>query len=146
MGANDWRLKVCAATFARKTRVLSKSTGLLRYCRRYYFHWRSPEDVARTENRNEAREKGNRPDDFFFFLSFHFFVRKTTIFFQILALQRFSRRKERWKKKIHRLSLSQIRGRQFPVVRNDVLRNVFLLPKASLGDEAADGRKNVSGK
>lgn len=83
---------------------------------------------------------------FFFFLSFHFFVRKTTIFFQILALQRFSRRKERWKKKIHRLSLSQIRGRQFPVVRNDVLRNVFLLPKASLGDEAADGRKNVSGK
>uniref|UniRef100_A0A6B0UML0 Putative secreted protein n=1 Tax=Ixodes ricinus TaxID=34613 RepID=A0A6B0UML0_IXORI len=49
-------------------------------------------------------------------------------------------------KKIHRLSLSQIRGRQFPVVRNDVLRNVFLLPKASLGDEAADGRKNVSGK
>lgn len=81
MGANDWRLKVCAATFARKTRVLSKSTGLLRYCRRYYFHWRSPEDVARTENRNEAREKGNRPDDFFFFLSFHFFVRKTTIFF-----------------------------------------------------------------
>lgn len=82
----------------------------------------------------------------FFFLSFHFFVRKTTIFFQILALQRFSRRKERWKKKIHRLSLSQIRGRQFPVVRNDVLRNVFLLPKASLGDEAADGRKNVSGK
>lgn len=100
------------------------------------------------KNRNEAREKVIGQT--IFFLSFHFFVRKTTkpffFFLQILALQRLSRRKERWKKKIHRLSLSQIRGRQFPVVRNDVLRNVFLLPKASHGEEAADGRKNVSGK
>lgn len=99
MGANDWRLKVCAATFARKTRVLSKSTGLLRYCRRYYFHWRSPEDVARTENRNEAREKGNRPDDFFFFFPFISLSAKQPFFFKFWHYSGFHGEKKDGKKK-----------------------------------------------
>lgn len=82
---------------------------------------------------------------FFSFLSF-LCPQNNHFFFKFWHYSGFHGEKKDGKKKIHRLSLSQIRGRQFPVVRNDVLRNVFLLPKASLGDEAADGRKNVSGK
>lgn len=51
-------------------------------------------------------------------------------------------------KKNNRLSLSQIRGRQFPVVRNDASRKDFFFVVSSegifWGREATDGRKNVS--